>query len=248
MGFKDASYLQSLQELTKKCNIEDKVIFHGFMNRLDIEKMMSDEEWTFIAPSIHSDENFGMAAFRCLLNGHQCILSDWGGHADYPEHFPHQVKLLKVYQSEIGPWISINELKSVMEENSPEFESFNVPQYYSEDVIHPLISAAFYFQEEAKTIKTQPLLEDLLQRREQFIQENKSDGSRLYYDYADKLKDPFFIAYAGGEFHKDEQNNNFVPWIERHDGIIAINDPHRGYFKVQANHPLLNTFGLGFRS
>lgn len=247
MGFKDEHYLEELKKLARHLNIESKVIFHGFMNRLDIEAMMDMEEWIFIAPSLHSDENFGMAAFRNLLNGHRAILSDWGGHTDYPEHFPHQVKLLKVYQSDIGPWISINEMKSAMEESFPSFKSFPAPTYYSEASIHAKLSETFAYQGDDSKVTTNPILQTLLERREDFLQKKISDGSRLYHSYADKLKDPFFIAYAGGEFHKNENNNNkMVSWAQSNNGIISIADPHRGHFELSTPH--FHCLGISFQS
>src|SRR5690606_33617955 len=226
-----------------------KVIFHGFMDRMEIEAMMNDEEWIFIAPSMHSDENFGMAAFRCLLNGHRAILSNWGGHADYPKHFPHQVKLLDVYRSEIGPWISINEMAKAMSEDFDSFKEFPTPTYYNESSIHQSLDEIFNFNEgETKSISTSKILDDLLARREQYIKENKSpDGSRLYQDYCDSLKDSFFFAYAGGEKGKKEKSNDsYVLWANTSNGIITITDPHRGNFSFSNNEIFADELGLTY--
>ncbi|HLW58181.1 MAG TPA: glycosyltransferase [Bacteriovoracaceae bacterium] len=247
MGFKDHHYLQYLKEISQKFNLDDKVHFHGFMDRLEIEKMMEEEEWTFIVPSIHSDENFGMAAFRCLLNGHRCILSDWGGHADYPHHFPQQVKLLKVYQSSIGPWISINELKDAMQSSFENFEEYVTPAYYSDADIFKRIAEAYFYQGEFKKVITTDILQTILERRESFIESNASDGSRLYYDYQDSLKDSFFTAYAGGAFTKEETNNNqIVPWVQIMDQIIEISDPHRGKMQINKNDINIHATGLSY--
>lgn len=247
MGFKDHHYLKYLQDLTKKFNLNEKVYFHGFMDRMEIARMMNQEEWVFIAPSIHSDENFGMASFRCLLDGHRCILSDWGGHADYSQHFPQQVKLLKVYQSNIGPWISINELKVAMETPFKNYEEFPTPTYYIDPKIFKMINEAYFYQGRDEKVITMTMLDTLLERREAFIASNSSDGSRLYYDYQDSLKDPFFIAYAGGAFTKDEMNNNqMVPWIHTTDQFIDINDPHRGKMQINKNEVNIHASGLSY--
>lgn len=249
MGMKDENYLSFLKQLSHDLGIDQKVHFHGFMNRLDIEKMMSKEEWIFIAPSIHSDENFGMAAFRNLLNGHRVILSDWGGHADYPDFFPEQVKLIKVYQSVIGPWLSINELKQAMENEFPPFKNKKAPEYYSEQYIQTLQEKIFNYQGENSPVRTNILLNEILKRREDFLKRNESDGSRIYFNYQDTLKDPFFIAYAGGDFQKNEkENNQIVSWVKIHNGLIIINDPHRGHFQLPANTTEFNTLGLSFFS
>lgn len=249
MGFRDEGYLDFLKDTAKKLNISDKVIFHGFRDRMEIEAMMNDEEWIFVAPSIHSDENFGMAAFRCLLNGHRVILSDWGGHADYPKHFTHQVKLLNVYSSEIGPWISINEMAKAMSENFDAFDEFPTPSYYSESCIFQSLDEIFNFREQEITpIATNKILDDLLARREQFLLENKSpDGSRLYQDYRDSLKNSFFYAYAGGEKSKNEKNNDSnVLWVNISNGMISITDPHRGNFSFSEHEIFTNQLGLGY--
>jgi len=249
MGFRDEGYLDFLKDTATKLNISDKVIFHGFMDRMEIEAMMNDEEWIFIAPSMHSDENFGMAAFRCLLNGHRAILSNWGGHADYPKNFPHQVKLLDVYRSEIGPWISINEMAKAMSEDFDSFKEFPTPTYYNESSIHQSLDEIFNFNEgETKSISTSKILDDLLARREQYIKENKSpDGSRLYQDYCDSLKDSFFFAYAGGEKGKKEKSNDsYVLWANTSNGIITITDPHRGNFSFSNNEIFADELGLTY--
>lgn len=250
MGRRDENYLNFLKELTERYSITDKVFFHGFMDRMDIESMMNSEEWTFIAPSMHSDENFGMAAFRCLLNGHRAILSDWGGHADYPEHFPEQVDLLKVYHSPIGPWISINELSEAMSKPLSVFESFPPPTYYAEESIHKTFDEVLSFnQNNTSPIQVNPILETLLSRREKYLLDSSSpDGSRLYEDYSDPLKDPFFNAYAGGEWKKNEDfNKTLVPWVETSSLTIIINDPHRGHFKREKSANLLQQSGLSYQ-
>lgn len=249
MGFKDEGYLKTLQELTNHFKLEDKIFFHGFMNRLSIERIMNDEEWIFIAPSIHSDENFGMAAFRCLLNGHQCILSDWGGHADYPKNFPHQVKLLKVYHSEIGPWISINELKDAMDAPSKTFQDFSTPSYYQDIEIFKSIASAFFYSGSSDEVKTTKVLRIILERRENYIQMNSSEGgSRIYENYKDPLKDQFFNAYAGGNFKKIEsENNQLVPWVSVNNGAVNIFDSHRGVFQFSEYEVNLNACGLSYK-
>lgn len=249
MGMKDEHYLSFLKQLSQDLKIAHKIHFHGFMNRLDIEVMMNKEEWVFIAPSIHSDENFGMAAFRNLLNGHRVILSDWGGHADYPKFFPEQVKLVKVYQSAIGPWLSINELKRAMEEEFPDYHSNTPPEYYSEQYIQTQLEKVFHFQGENSVVRTNFLLDEIIKRREDFLQSNESDGSRIFFSYQDALKDPFFIAYAGGNFQKNEkENNQKVSWVKIQNGLISIHDPHRGHFQLPSETTEFNTLGLSFLS
>lgn len=248
MGFRDHGYLDFLKELSHNLGIAQKVIFHGFMDRHSIEEMMNLEEWIFVAPSMHSDENFGMAAFRCLLNGHKVILSDWGGHADYPKHFPDQVTLLKVYQSSIGPWISINELSSAMAQNSNSSPPLSPPAYYSEESIHKIFDSIMGAKEMTSyPIQTNTILETLLARREMFLQDNKSsDGSRLYLDYSDPLKDSFFAAYAGGIWTKNErENNQVVSWVRIYGEVIEVSDPHRGIFTL-ADHNILQQTGLTY--
>ena len=250
MGFRDQEYLDFLKNLASEQGISERVIFHGFMDRVAIENIMNDEEWIFVAPSIHSDENFGMAAFRCLLNGHRVILSDWGGHADYPAYFPDQVRLVKVYHSPIGPWISINELSSALSQDFNSSVNIVSPSYYSEDKVHEAFDQLMNISEDrALSIPTNPILETLLSNRERYLQENhSSDGSRLYENYADPVKNPFFFAYAGGEWRKNEtQNNRIVSWVKVTDTAFQVSDPHRGKFTLSKKEDLAQ-MGLTYSS
>jgi hypothetical protein len=81
------------------------------------------------------------------------------------------------------------------------------------------------------------------------LQRNESDGSRIYFSYQDNLKDPFFIAYAGGNFQRNEkENNQTVSWVKIQNGLISIHDPHRGQFQLPLETAEFNTLGLSFLS
>ena len=105
MGIKSSAYLDYLKDLTKNLKLREHIIFHGFINREQIPKWF-DKKNIFLSASLHSDENFGVSVFRSLMRGHDCIISDWGGHADYIMHFPKQVTLVKTCIYKNGPYIS----------------------------------------------------------------------------------------------------------------------------------------------
>ncbi len=247
VGRREKDYQVDLETLSQELKLKN-VFFHGFMKREEIERLMDSELWTFIAPSIHSDENFGMAAFRCLLNGHQVILSDWGGHADYPAHFPTQVKLLPVKSSDIGPYISVAELVNAIEASvNHSVGPSQMPDYYSERSIHQHFDAIRKRMEERNNLKSAPLevttlLQKILTNRNSYLTKNeKSEGIQIFEDYRDELLQEFFRTYGMRHLPESEKDNMVpVPWVTVTDDGYTVHDPHRGIFQLKKDADLLN--------
>ena len=87
MGLKkEESYLKELIELVSQRKLENHIVFHGFVSREEIKETWSHTAFVFCSPSLHSDENFGMAALMALAIGARVVLSDWGGHQNYMTH------------------------------------------------------------------------------------------------------------------------------------------------------------------
>ena len=247
VGRREKDYQAYLENLSRELNLKN-VFFHGFMKREEIEHLMDSELWTFIAPSIHSDENFGMAAFRCLLNGHRVILSDWGGHADYPAHFPDQVKLLPVKSSDIGPYISVSDMVKAIEDADyyPTGPS-QMPEYYSERNIMQNFDAIRKRMEENKDLRPSPLevtplLQKILTNRNSYLAKNeKSEGIQIFEDYRDELLQEFFRAYGMKKLPESGKDNMVpVPWVTANENGYTVEDPHRGKFQLKKDTDLLS--------
>ncbi len=247
VGRREKNYPEYLERVASELGLKN-VIFHGFMKREEIESMMDKDLWTFIAPSIHSDENFGMAAFRCLLNGHKVILSDWGGHADYPEHFSSQVKLLPVKSSEIGPYISVDDISSAIETfcaSSFKNGATSMPDYYTEETIHnhfDMIASRMDTKKTALKVATHPLLEIILKRRAQYFSPSgPAEGAQIFENYSDEYLKVFYRAYGMRDVTESEKDNIVqVPWVTASEDGYTVNDPHRGIFQLKDETDLLN--------
>lgn len=252
VGRREKDYQVYLENLSQELNLKN-VFFHGFMKREEIESLMDGQLWTFIAPSIHSDENFGMAAFRCLLNGHRVILSDWGGHADYPKHFPGQVKLLPVRSSDIGPYISVTDLVKTIEESDTQFTArFQIPEYYSEQIIHQHFDLISARMEKLKNLKSSPLevtplLQRIITNRSAYLAKSeKNEGIQIFEDYRDELLHVFYRAYGMKDLPESGTDNMVpVPWVTATEDGYKVHDPHRGNYKLKTEADLMKN-GLLF--
>ncbi len=104
-------YLEMLYKLVSRLGLSDIVEFHPAVPQdkiLDILK-----EGVFLSPSFHSDENFGLVAFRALNHGLPVILSDWGGHRDFGSAFTN-VNVLSLHQSAKTPHLNPFDLADIL--------------------------------------------------------------------------------------------------------------------------------------
>ena len=102
MDLDSKDYESSLYDLKKNLKL-DNVSFEGFVPRDKLDKWVSEYRHIFISSSLHSDENFGMAALKSLASGSTAILSDWGGHTDFKKVYKDAVTLIPVHRGEYGP-------------------------------------------------------------------------------------------------------------------------------------------------
>lgn len=117
-------YLEMLYKLAKDLKITDIVEFHPAVAQEKINDYL--QEGIFLSPSVHSDENFGLVAFRALNLGIPVILSDWGGHKDFVQSFSH-VHFIPVSQNRIphiNPVQLANKLLEVWDSKGPEKKPF----------------------------------------------------------------------------------------------------------------------------
>lgn len=122
-------YLRLLKKLVKKLGIADIVIFGRFLNEEEINQEL--RSGILLSPSIHSDENFGLVAFRALSRGHKVILSAWGGHRDYEKYFTN-VYLVPVYETKNGLHLNPFELvqqmrKALHSQSRPVAKKYDLP-------------------------------------------------------------------------------------------------------------------------
>lgn len=196
IGQKEISYLEKLETLVETLNLKDQVTFKGFVDRLDIQNELGSN-YIFVSPSTHSDENFGMAAFRALLSGATCVLSDWGGHKEYKNHYPGQIHYLTPLLTDTGPIIPLKEfaevlLKAVRErqQGQPGF-----PEAFSMETIHSLLKSELARPPCLnENLKPKTLAQVLFSQQKNF--ESQEDIQRCFHSFSDPAFISFFKAYA----------------------------------------------------
>ncbi|MCB0368301.1 MAG: glycosyltransferase [Bdellovibrionales bacterium] len=243
MGWRDRNYKELLINLVNSLKLSDDIQFYGQVDRAILNKNLSSNKGIFISPSLHSDENFGMAAFKALTTGHLAVLSDWGGHFDFKKSFNDTVNLTPVYQTPNGPFISPSDLCLCIIDSLKSYStnySKKIPAQYSiEDISSKyrqiLNDSKTFLKVKSQTLQPSKLSNDILEKAK-FSLNTKS--FKIFSDYSDPLSHSFFQAY--GMKHKlpifDCSNKvSLPPWITRSHLEVTINDPHRGSFVFNSN-------------
>jgi glycosyltransferase involved in cell wall biosynthesis len=225
------NYLAELKSLISFLKIDTNVTFYGQVKREELYETLKQIPHIFVSPSIHSDENFGMAALRSLAMGSMAILTDWGGHEHFLEHFNSQVLLVDVYSSRLGPWVCPRELsEKLLQSLNSEYSEKMLPDYFSSQSIQREMSLAI-----ASLLPTQdplgfsPLADAIFERRKGLAQQK---GQKVFTGYDDALVAHFFSAYGMGKRAAPIPRGNPLPWITINGNQAIIRDPAKGEFIV----------------
>ena len=98
-----SGYLEDLYSMVKQLSLKDLVEFYP---AVQVEKMEEElRHGVFLSPSVHSDENFGLVAFRALKIGSPAILSKWGGHIDLNLQYTN-IEYIDVFETRTGPEVN----------------------------------------------------------------------------------------------------------------------------------------------
>ncbi|HAR43984.1 MAG TPA: hypothetical protein DCS07_15340 [Bdellovibrionales bacterium] len=234
MGLESRGYALFLTELNHRLGLEHQVRFGGMLPREALHERLWSKPCIFISPSLHSDENFGMAAFRSLCLGNLAVLSDWGGHADFDQCFPGQVFYAPVRESSAGPFIHPEELSALISEASKKARtgSFQLPANYTPSAIsEALLKIALEPKAKSAPLQATDTSRALLANRKHYLNDSPK-MSKIFASYEDPLAKLFFRAY--GMIPKPATTAPsplaLVPWAQRENGEITIVDPHRGNF------------------
>jgi glycosyltransferase involved in cell wall biosynthesis len=231
MGHKSGPYLEILIRLTNELGLNDVVTFHGFVDRNVIADRIPQGRKVFVSPSLHADENFGMAALRALSMGHLALLSDWGGHPDYIQHFQEQVYLVDVEISKTGPFLVIPSLVDKilkLNERTKPSTLKRVPSYYLLASIKEKLKVIFQNSTTSTPVFSQNI-KILARRWDEFKTNNLS--SRVFDSFEDVIFHHFSMVYAGREHYFINTDNGsmvIAPWVETLVDQYIVNDPHRG--------------------
>jgi glycosyltransferase involved in cell wall biosynthesis len=247
-GKKSSDYLSYLKKLIQDLKIGDLIDFRGFVERNEIDAYLKNTSSAFIAPALHGDENFGMSPYNLLKNGGQCILSDWGGFAEYKQFFQEQVTLTPIHSGEYGPFIRVeNIIKSIEQslgKQDVEIIDYNSIEYYSFELLAKKIEMiALANTELGFRINPSKVQEKIMEKRERFLKigdvEEKNFGAQIFDGYKDYDSHFFLNNYANeivsqdSNFDMSEREYSLCPWVEVKKDAIIINDPRTGLVTVE---------------
>jgi len=252
MGFRFNDYLGYLHGLSERLGLAKNILWRGWRTSSSIEEIAARRRHVFVSASLHSDEDFGVAAFKSLVCGRRAVLSDWGGHRDFKMNFPGQVLTARAYRSSAGPFIAAGELsralnKALTEMAAPQKTKprpkYGTPAYASaiEDCLRGLDSRA------PRALRPSRLAERVLNRtgclqetsNGRFFARMPGDfyPPRVFEGYADAAAEPFFRRYGARQDYptnsvKRAQNFVLAPWVRILKSKILILDPRRGAFSI----------------
>lgn len=234
MGFSDFQYLRFLENLKDSLGLTNNIFFHGFVERESLYSLLSKKLHIFISTSLHSDENFGMAALRSLLLGNRALLSDWGGHTDFKTSFPERVELVPVYGEECGPFINpmdlVKKMKLVI--SIPVHKTATTTLYTRSNVSLKLKGLIEDSSEVLHRVLTPEIPTQLISQRESFFN-FASKTSSLFHGYCDPQARVFFKSYGmqSPPLLLVGSRYSLLPWATLSNGWLHLNDPHRGFFQ-----------------
>ena len=236
MKMESRDYGNVLRDLVNILKLGPHVSFHGHVPRDELYARLSGQKQIFVSASLHSDENFGMAAFRALCDGNLAVLSEWGGHADFAKTFPEQVFFCMPLHSASGPLICARELAGSIDravDRYPRMTTPLFPEAYREHVVSArLRELAFLPQTPKLTLQMTEVAARILETRRKFAAENPA-STQIFSSYSDPSAHSFFSYYGAKEpVRKTALARHrlfLVPWARiTETGAILASDPHRG--------------------
>ncbi|MFT6633484.1 MAG: hypothetical protein ACJAS4_003454 [Bacteriovoracaceae bacterium] len=247
MGKKSSSYLMFLEDLAKDLVIEDLIIFEGHVSRERLDSYLEKTSVLYVAPSLHSDENFGMSPYNILKKGGKCLLSDWGGFSEFKEWFHDQVTYFSIFSGEYGPFLSISNMAQSIKhaiEKDYSTSKDHYKNYYSFDSITAKLLKVL--EEEnlhQEPIKPSSKVGQILANREEYISTacelRKNSGSQIFSGYDDQLARRFLNGYAGRieqlESVESSKIYKALDWLEVTNKNIYLKDPRTGEITLPRN-------------
>jgi hypothetical protein len=236
-----------LEDLAKDLVIEDLIIFEGHVSRERLDSYLEKTSVLYVAPSLHSDENFGMSPYNILKKGGKCLLSDWGGFSEFKEWFHDQVTYFSIFSGEYGPFLSISNMAQSIKhaiEKDYSTSKDHYKNYYSFDSITAKLLKVL--EEEnlhQEPIKPSSKVGQILANREEYISTacelRKNSGSQIFSGYDDQLARRFLNGYAGRieqlESVESSKIYKALDWLEVTNKNIYLKDPRTGEITLPRN-------------
>ncbi len=234
MELKQTGYLDYLKGLVNELDLTSSIHFLGHQSRESINRFLTEKRCLAISPSLHSDENFGMAILQSLVAGNHCLISNWGGHSDFKNYFSERTTLMNVNSSFRGPILSAQTIADSIESKlkGPVSEATIQihPDYNIEDRL-PGIIDLLKLKFSADLLGFSPLANSIYHQKQNLFGKSQM---QIFADYQDPLFHEISAFYIG----KGNQTKKFdpqtkyglVPWVEVQNARYKIKDPHKGEF------------------
>lgn len=236
MDLDSDGYDELLQQLKKDLKLNN-VCFEGFVQREQLDKWVVEYRHIFISPSLHSDENFGIAALKSLAGGNPAILSDWGGHTDFKKIYKDVVSLVPVHKGEYGPCLDPSELVSIIVEKIKKYP-VEVPtsnHYSFLKIVEQYESVLSADKKGSGTqLKRTQLAEKIHKKRNQLVGKRQC---QCFADYLDSDAHALFEAYGmGNSISRTDVEGKIAPWVKEKSFV----DPHKGKVENKGSDLLMN--------
>ncbi len=194
LGLKRTDYLKEL-----KGRASSGIHFHGFVQREKIKEQWREKNFLFCSPSLHSDENFGMAALMALEIGGRLLLSDWGGHQNYKKMVPNRVETVQVMGDETGVYLDPLTFTSQLRKSlKGEGQGATKSPFHRALIARELFDGLQQFLGSSSEMpKGVPeLTKKLCEKRRLFVSENSDHQQRVFSSKKDPDYQAFFRAYG----------------------------------------------------
>ena len=225
MGIETTRYGDYLNELLSKLGLVDHVDFKGFVPREKIKSLIPEGKKIFISTSLHSDENFGMAALEALDLGHIAILSNWGGFADFKEQYTTQTRLIDVESGDFGPYINMSKLVKEMNNATLLEEEPDGSKYYLRSQVAKEYKLDFF--ESSSKLCDFSLSSKYVKLRSSYSKDIQS--SKIFANYSDENYHYFSERYAfSSAVSTLGARKELLPWVMIDKEKVVVNDPHKG--------------------
>lgn len=225
MGIESTRYREYLNDLLTKLGLVDQVYFRGFVPREKIKSPIPEGKKTFISTSLHSDENFGMAALEALDLGHRAILSNWGGFADFKEHYTTQTRLIDVESGDFGPYVNMSQLVKEMNMTPLSEEKIDDSKYYLRSQVAKEYKLDFFAS--SSQICDFSLSNKYVKLRLSYSNDIRS--SKIFANYNDENYHYFSKRYAfSSAISTLGTQKELLPWVMIDKEKVIVNDPHKG--------------------
>lgn len=238
MELKQTGYLNYLKNLVEQLDLNTEVQFMGHQSRETINLFLTERQCLVVSPSLHSDENFGMAILQSLVAGNRCLISDWGGHSDFKNYFSDRTTLMKVRSSLTGPNLSAQTIADAIEEI----------------LVAPISGAAVQIHLDYKLENSMPKFLELMglpfsaislrfsELADSIYKQKKSryceSQMRIFSDYQDPLFQEISAFYIGKEAETEKYDSSLsyrpAPWVELQKNQYKISDPHKGELVIDS--------------